>query len=167
MAGRNSTGRRLRGSRLIGLDELDRQIAQIAKLYGPKTGQKIMTSALRAAAKPIIADAKAGIPESEEWHHLSYSGKQQPERVGPGFARRSIKAKVLREPVGGNRWRAYIGVGRLAFYAVQWVELGTSKQARQPWLVPALQKEKGAAVRAMQRRMATAIRSVIKKGGKK
>lgn len=83
------------------------------------------------AAEPIAQRARALIPVGVDAHR-TYKGRE----VQPGFARANIRVKVTlnKDKTAAS---AAVGVQPEAFYAVQFVELGTSKMPAQPWLRPA------------------------------
>jgi hypothetical protein len=64
--------------------------------------------------------------------HKTYKGRI----VTPGFAARSIRIKSVRTRDRGVGI-ALLGVKPEAYYALQFVELGTSKQPARPWLTTA------------------------------
>lgn len=116
---------------LIGVKELS---AKLDKLSRKASGQ-ILRKAANRAVKPVLEAARARIPVNKiEELHKTYKGRS----VAPGFAQRSIAAKVSLSRDGRAVFAA-MGVKREAFYATQFVEVGTSKQAKQPWLVPAFE----------------------------
>lgn len=105
---------------------------------------KVTRSAVRAGAKTVVKRAKELIPEGIDAHR-TYKGRL----VAPGFARRAIRAitKLSRDKQAAT---ASIGVRKEAYYAVQFVERGTVKQAAQPWLRPALDQASSAALTAIK-----------------
>jgi HK97 gp10 family phage protein len=124
-------------SELLGVAELSRKLDQLSEKVRGSTLRK----AANAAVKPVIADAKSRIPvNAEDRLHWTYKGRQ----VAPGFAQRSIKAKVS---LSQDRRAVFaaIGVKREAFYAINFVELeiGSSKRKKTPWLVPAFESTRG------------------------
>lgn len=114
---------------LEGVAELTRQLEALGKL----DDGKVLRNAARAAMKPAQERAKALIPEGVDAHR-TYKGRL----VAPGFAKRSIRTKVSLSK-DKQKATAKLGVLSEAFYAVQFVELGTSQQSAQPWLRPAFE----------------------------
>jgi len=123
---------------LIGAKELQ---DKLAKLSG-KDAKAAVRRGLTAASKPVVFAARASIPKG-----VDSSRTIRGRIVGPGFASRNIKAKVImyRSGTGGS---VLVGPTTVAFYATQFVEIGTSRQARRPWLEPAFDSTKGAQVAA-------------------
>jgi HK97 gp10 family phage protein len=122
-----------------------KELARLLKQMPEKMRGQVMRQAVRAATKPVIAAAKARIPVNKiEELHKTYKGRA----VAPGFAQRSITAVTELGKSKLTAW-ARIGVKREAFYATQFVELGTSKQAKQPWLGPAFEATQSAQLSAI------------------
>jgi HK97 gp10 family phage protein len=128
-----------------------KELARLLKQMPDKMRGQVMRQAVRAASKPVIAKARTLIPVNKiDELHKTYKGRV----VAPGFAQRSITAVT---ELGKSKLTSWvrIGVKREAFYATQFVELGTSHQAKQPWLGPAFD--------ASQSAMLSAIVSQIRK----
>lgn len=91
---------------------------------------KALRSALMSATLPVVKEARARAPLGK-LPHKTYKGRI----VSPGFLARSLgrKSRVNRDGTGVS---VSIGVRNEAFYGVQFLELGTSKIPRRPWLVP-------------------------------
>jgi len=123
---------------LIGAKDLQ---DKLAKLTG-KDAKAAVRRGLTASSKPVVFAARSYIPKGVD------SGRTIRGRiVSPGFASRNIKAKVImyRSGTGGS---VLVGPTTEAFYATQFVEIGTSRQGRQPWLEPAFDSTKGAQIAA-------------------
>jgi HK97 gp10 family phage protein len=134
-------------SELLGVAELSRKLDQLSEKVRGSTLRK----AANAAVKPVISEAKSRIPINKtDELHKTYKGRS----VAPGFAQRSIAAKVS---LSQDRRAVFasIGVRREAFYAVNFVEVGTSKQKAHPWLRPAFD--------AMQSRIMSTFADVLRK----
>lgn len=139
-------------SAVKGLRELDAKLAAL----GVAAGEKVMRQALRAAMRPVLEAAKTAAPEGTELHR-TYRGRL----VAPGFGKRSVRL-VIAKPGRDGKFRAALGVRREAFYMLQFVELGTSKMAAQPWLTPAFEAE----VPATTERMAAELKKRIERAAK-
>lgn len=105
-------------------------IKKLALIGGLDDG-KIIVSAVRAGLTEAKKVAIQKIPKGTR-SHRTYKGRI----VAPGFASRNIKIIVQRrsDKKGAT---AMLGVAKEAYYAVQFVERGTKKMAKQPWLRPA------------------------------
>ena len=103
------------------------------------------------AATPIVREARLRIPIGDV-EHRTYKGNL----VAPGFAQRNIRkaSKII-----DGRAVVSIGVRREAFYATQFVELGTQKMDATPWLVPAFENQRD----EVERRLADQLRTKIAK----
>lgn len=136
-----------------GLRELGRKLDELSK----KASGQILRKSVRYAAKPAVDAAKQSIPQGAD-AHKTYKGRL----VAPGFARRSIRAvtKVSRD---GRSASVLLGVRREAFYAINFVELGTSKQPAQPWLRPALESTKDQQVSRLAEKLKMEIDKVARK----
>lgn len=106
-----------------------------------------LLKAAEEAALPVLQKARELIPVGVD-QHRTYKGRT----VAPGFAKRSIRvvARLNKDKTGAS---ASVGVAAEAFYAVQFVELGTAKMPAQPWLRPAYQSTRQAQLSALARRM--------------
>lgn len=124
--------------RVQGAKELQTKIMKLGKL----DGGKVLRNATLIATTPIINEARRRIPENDRTYlKATYKGRM----VAPGFAKRNIARKVILSR-DKSRANALVGVKSEAYYAVQFVELGTSKQVKQAWLEPAFRNQKEAAV---------------------
>ena len=112
---------------VTGAAQLSRQLAALEQ----QVAGKALRGAALSATLPTLRHAQATIPVGRV-PHTTYKGRL----VAPGFARRSLR-RATRLTHRGTRVSVRIGVRREAFYAVQFLELGTSKMPKQPWLVPA------------------------------
>jgi HK97 gp10 family phage protein len=137
---------------LEGVAELMRQLEALGKLEDGKA----LRSAVRAGMKPAQERAKALIPQGVDAHR-TYKGRL----VAPGFAKRSIRS-VTKLSKDKQKASAALGVRSEAFYAVQFVELGTSKMSAQPWLRPAFDSTLG----AQQAALAASLKKSIEKAAK-
>lgn len=114
-------------STIKGLKELEDKLVAL----GGAVGAKVLRSASLLALTPVVREAKLRIPVGDDAHR-TYKGNL----VSPGFAKRSVKKASWSNRVTGKA-KASVGVKREAFYAVSFVELGTSKMDAQEWLLPA------------------------------
>ena len=107
------------------------KLVQTLKAIGGLDDGKVLRAAVRAGMQPALASARARIPVSLKAHKV-YTGR----RVDPGFAKKSLRVITTITP-DKTRASALLGTRKEAFYAVQFVELGTSRAAAHPWLRPA------------------------------
>lgn len=102
---------------------------------------KILRPAVRSAMNDAKKRAAGLIPQGID-PHRTYKGRL----VAPGFARRSLRV-ISKLDKTKHKASAVLGVRAEAFYAVQFVELGTSKMPARPWLRPAFAASTDPAVR--------------------
>lgn len=114
---------------LLGDDKLAQQLAYLAN--GALT-VSILRPTVKKAMEIAYDRAQALIPTSAE-KHKSYLGHELP----PGFAKASIRI-ITRQRSDKQAVTAIMGVRKEAYYAVQFVEIGTAKQQAQPWLRPSM-----------------------------
>lgn len=134
-----------------GFKELDQKLRELAD---PKEQGKVLRAAAAAAGRKVAKQAKANIPVGTR-AHTTYKGRL----VSPGFARRSIRVKT-RLSRSKQSVSVKIGVKREAFYAAQFIELGTAKIAARPWLRPALESNKEVAIQMFAKRLRERIHKV-------
>jgi HK97 gp10 family phage protein len=129
---------------LEGVRELDAQLAGLSRAVRGR----VLRTAVRAAIGKARERAEATIPTGTV-PHRTHKGRL----VAPGFAKRNIRVAVrldrTREKATG-----VLGVDPEAFYAVQFVELGTVKVGPRPWLRPAF----NATLAEQQRELAARLR---------
>lgn len=117
-----------------GLKELSAKLKEL----GETVAARNLKGAAKDAMLPTEQAAKANIPVGSILHK-TYKGRT----VTPGFAQRSVKRAVTSARGSKNIVKAMVGVAREAFYAVAFLERGTSKMPARPWLVPAFESTQG------------------------
>lgn len=132
---------------------MDELLGQLNSLHSAMA-IKLLRSATGLAMTPVVANAKMRIPVGKE-NHLSYKGRL----LQPGFAMDSIKKATF---IKSGRAVASVGVRKEAFYATQFVEVGTSKMNAKKWLQPALEATRG----EVERRLTNSLRKKINKAVK-
>jgi len=142
-----------RSRHLAGVSELMKQLGELGALDDGKA----IRGATRAAGRIVAERARALIPKGTI-PHRTYKGRL----VAPGYASRNIRyiASLSKDK---QKATVVVGVRSEAFYAVQFVELGTSKMERQPWLRPAFQST----IEQQQTAMADHLRAWIEKVAKR
>lgn len=115
-----------------------KELEQILKDLGPRIASRLGDKALRAAARPIVKEAKRLVPKRT------------------GELRRSITA--VRGKGGGQNERVVqIGFKRPASRRAHLIEYGTSRSKPQPFMRPALDSQASNALRAMQDELAGGV----------
>lgn len=145
-------------AKLDGFADLVTRLQQLGKL---EDGRALRTAA-KAGVKPIFNQAKINIPKSAETVRTKRKGVDGKGRiVGPGFASRNIRTISQLRPAQGIA-RASVGVRADAYYAVQFVEKGTKKQKKNPWLEEASAQTIDAQIEAVK----TSLQKTIDKASK-
>lgn len=126
-----------------GLDELSKKLDQLSRIIS----NKAMRAAIMSASSPVLAAAKNSVPVGSVTHK-TYKGRE----VSPGFLKRSLSRRsfVSRRGYGAA---VLIGVKAEAFYGLQFLEQGTSKIPRRPWLVPAMTQNSGTVVETFRAKL--------------
>lgn len=153
---------------ISGYKELSAQLTAL----GAAAGGSALRSAASFAMKPAQRAAEAAAPEAnppygpyetrktplDPYPKKTYKGRA----VAPGFTRRSI---VVRSWLARSRdlVRVMLGVRKEAFYAVQFLELGTSKIPKRPWLEPAFRGALQHVDAALQQRLRQLIDRAARK----
>lgn len=118
--------------RIDGIDKLRRRLAELDK----NVRSELMTEALLAAAEPVRAQAEASAPR-----------------------RRGVLAVNVVKEVDEKEEKGTVKVGprtRDAFYGY-FIELGTSKMAAKPFLRPAIESQRKAAVEEARKVLARGL----------
>ena len=136
---------------LDGVAELTRQLIALGKLDDGKVLKKAVKNAIQQAYKK----AAATIPVGLEPHLVQLKKGGGKLFVAPGFAKKSLRT-ISTINSAKNVASGILSVRKAAYYAVQFVELGTSKYAAEPWLRPAFYEARG--------EMETALRETLVKG---
>lgn len=121
--------------------------AKLRELASPKEQAAALRASVRVPMKGVMKRAQANIVRISPGLralHRTYKGRL----VSAGFAARSIRMAVRLSP---DKTSAYsvLGVLAEAFYALQFLELGTAYIARQPWLTPAFYSSKDESIRGV------------------
>jgi len=113
---------------------------------------KELRGTARKAMEVVHRRAVAGVPVGNI-PHKTYKGN----RVFGGFAKRSIRLVAFVDKKNGTAV-ALVGPRREAFYATQFIELGTSKMPARPWLRPALQGSQNAVLTEIKQHLTRRVR---------
>lgn len=144
-------------SELIGVKELTSKITALGAAFAARE--------LRGTTKDALEEAehiaRATIPVGHE-PHKTYKGRI----VWPGFALGSLHIETFVNKAKGHAV-AILGVAREAFYAVLFVELGTSKDPAQPWLRPAFEQSKAPMLSSLAASLRKRVEKIAKKRGPK
>ena len=125
-----------------GFKKLSKQLSAL----GPAVGGKALRSAATSAMLPALKEARQSAPVAAPPYYYGGGGKDPyPKRthkgrlVTPGFTQRNVRrrSRLSRDK---RTVRVFLGVDSEAFYALQFIELGTSRQPKRPWLEPAFRR---------------------------
>lgn len=148
---------------LKGLKEVQRQIESIAA----DTRAKTLRSAMRAAFKPILEDAKARAPRDTgalaEGLVLSSARGKTDDTIAVGIvvvnnSSRHKQANMAAAAFGEAQSMSLPPSRRWHF-----AELGTARRGAQPFLRPALYRGAAGVVAALQAEVAKRVRKALKK----
>ena len=136
----------------------------IAKLRDMKSldDGKALRAAVRAGMRPALLAARAKIPISKKPHRLAKAYGS--ELVQPGYAQKAIRMITTVSP-DKQKASALLSVRKRAFYAVNFVELGTSKMAAHAWLRPAFYSTQEAQKQALADKLKAYLEKVAASSG--
>lgn len=112
---------------LEGFKDLEKKISALQKF----DRGKVLRAGGNAAGQVVVKRARGKVPVGDE-AHKTYKGRL----VSPGFASRSIKKNVVMDRAR-TKVDVRVGVKKEAFYAINFIELGTAHIPKKPWLTPA------------------------------
>jgi HK97 gp10 family phage protein len=139
------------------------QLEGVKDLTGKLTelGAKFATRELRGVVNVAIGEAlhkaRTTIPVGT-LAHRTYRGRI----VSPGYALSTLHVETKIDKKTGSAI-AFLGVGREAFYAVQFLELGTSKMPARPWLRPAFESSQDAMLQMIGDEMRKRVEKIAKR----
>jgi len=125
-----------------GLREIDELLKQLPK----QVAGRVLTAGLRAGGNVIRAEAKRTAPRRADPGAKPISSSSKKGRL-PGYLRASIIVRAIRE--AGTSAKVIVGPSRRAFYG-RFSEFGTSRQPARPWLRPAFDRTREAALKAIK-----------------
>lgn len=140
-------------SQLEGVRDLTGKITEL----GAKLAARELRGTVKASLTIAEHKARARMPQGTE-PHKTYRGRL----VSPGYAITTLHIEVgLNKRTGAVV--ATLGVGREAFYVVQFVELGTADMAAQPWLRPSFEESEDAMLRSIADELRSRIDKIAKR----
>lgn len=129
------------------LERLRTGAARTALRHASKKAGEVVRGAAESAA-PVGTVA-----------HKTYKGRLVPG----GFLSRNVAATVRYLSRKGSVL-VRIGPRREAFYGTQFIEVGTSKMPKQPWLVPAYESKRAEVEQTFVSELRAAIARAVKRG---
>lgn len=139
--------------RLDGVSDLTSKITEL----GAKLASRELKGVVKQAMQEPLHVARSNIPVGTQ-AHFTYRGRL----VSPGYALSTLRVEVTIDKRQGAAV-AFLGVGREAFYALQFVELGTSKMAARPWLVPAFVQSENQMLSGIRDELVKRVERIAKK----
>lgn len=142
---------------------------QLKDLGGAVSGKQLRSAAFTAMLPALRAAQKAapvGNPpyfdktdkrQRDPYPRKTYKGKL----VSPGFSSRNISRKSILDNAG-SRVRVLLGMKPEAFTAVQFIEFGTSKIPKRPWLEPSFRQS----IPAVDDRFRAALKRLLAKAAR-
>jgi HK97 gp10 family phage protein len=130
-------------NQITGTRELARKLSAMGEAAGGQALRSAVMSASLPALKAAIAAAPVGSPPysdgSDPYPKRTYKGRLVP----PGFLKANI---VRRSYLSKDRRTARVRIGPTseAFYGVNFIEFGTSKIPKRPWLEPSFRSSQSA-----------------------
>jgi HK97 gp10 family phage protein len=146
-----------------------RELSRKLSAMGAAVGGKTLRSAAMSAMLPALRAAQAQAPKGEPPYQVGnrsvdpYPVKTHKGRLRtPGFASRNVsrKSRLSRDK---RSVRVMLGVRPEAFYAIQFIELGTSRIPKRPWLEPAFRSS----LPAVDSRLQSELKKRIDKAAKR
>lgn len=125
-----------------GYKELSKKLTAMTSVAGGRLLRSAAMSAMLPALRAARAEAPVGDPPYlrrgkpfDPYPIKTHKGRLRT----PGFTKRNVarKSTLSRD---GRSVKVMLGVRPEAFYAIQFIELGTSKIPKRPWLEPAFRK---------------------------
>jgi HK97 gp10 family phage protein len=138
---------------LEGARELSRQLAEL----GVAVQGRVLRASVKEAMLPTFRRALSTVPVGTV-PHKTYKG----QTVEPGFAQQHLQLKTWLSK-DKSAAAAMVGVSPEAYYVLQFIEIGTSKFPAAPWLTPAFEASKDAAVQQITQEMRTRIERIAKR----
>lgn len=146
---------------ITGLAVLSKKLSQLTTLQEGKilksSSKFAMAAALKRARVNIPVGGKVGRSGRVTVSHLTYDGK----RVQAGFAKSQLRtaAFVNKEGTIGG---ALLTTTKQAFYAINFVELGTRYQLPQPWIRKSLLEARSDVEDRLASKIAEGINKIAK-----
>lgn len=146
-------------SELLGVAELQRKLKKMAD---PKDQAKALRASVSVPQHKTAKVARANlarISPGKRQDHRTYLGRI----VSAGFASRNV---IVRTALNRAKTAAFskLGVRKEAFYAINFFELGTSKMGAQPWLRPAFEGRRSAALKDMADSLRKSVTKYARRG---
>jgi len=140
----------------ISIPELPGLLARLKKIGDKKLANGAFRKGLRTGAKRIAKDARPLAPV----HQGPYPAHRKDRK--PGTLKKSIKVRAMKRSRKGVGIRVSDYYAGIAYYGA-FQEYGTKRQKAKPYLRPAFDKNKAAAVNDLKQEIKTAVEGAFKK----
>ncbi len=153
---------------VYGFKELSAQLQELGSAFESRA----LAAAAKKAMEPVAEAAAAAAPRGSP-PYGPYANHRKPfdpypkktyrgRRVAPGFTARNIRlvAGLIKDRTVA---RVRIGVAAEAFYALKFLELGTSRIPKRPWLEPTFRRM----LPTVETRLADELRALLDKAVKR
>jgi HK97 gp10 family phage protein len=138
---------------ITGLAELERRLLD----FPDKIARNILGGAIRAGAVVIQKEARQLAPASAEAHWVGKKGTKNRVLIQPGeLKRKAIKVRLAPRKKRTVPIEYWVYVARRNWYW-RFPEFGTSKRSAQPFMRPAFESRKEAAVERIREYLAARI----------
>jgi len=146
--------------------ELKKLLKNLKKLPA-KLNKSVVNLAVKAAAKPILDNAKRNVlSELPDHSHSEYDEHNMGDLEDAIIVRKLSKGKQAREN-GDNKdvttYRIGIKLDGSAWFA-HFIEFGSKLHTAQPFMAPAFENSAGLAIAAMKNYMKKRFEKAVKKG---
>jgi HK97 gp10 family phage protein len=139
-------------SQLEGVAALTKQLQALGSLEDGRA----LKRAVKAGIKPALTRAQQIIPVGSQPHRLTNG-----LLVNYGYAKENLRT-IATINDAKNIASGILGVRKLAYYALQFVELGTHKMAAQPWIRRALLESRDDCEAAFKDSIANAVERAVR-----
>lgn len=140
-------------SQLEGVADLTKKLTEMRGALAAKDLRGVVKEAITEAEHK----ARARIPQGSQ-PHITYRGRL----VSPGYAISTLHVETFINKRTGAAV-ATLGVGREAFYATLFVELGTARMPAQPWLRPSFEESEDGMLRSIAAELRKRVERIAKK----
>lgn len=139
-------------STLEGVAALTKQLNALSSLEEGRA----LRRAVKAGIKPALIRAQSLIAVGTQPHRLTNG-----LLVAPGYAKAALRT-ISTINAAKNIASGILGVRKPAFYALQFLEMGTRKMAAQPWIRRALLEARGECEEAFRDSIARSVERAAK-----
>lgn len=144
-----------------------REFSMYLNAMGKKISGRVLRKAVKTAGQLVVNEAIPNVPVGEQRDGQDFQKETYKGRLvwHPGFAQKNVRQKPF---VSRDRKKAgtLIGVAPEAFYAINFVEMGASRQAAQPWLRPAFAAKKSEMLSVLTKTMGDEIKKLKAKAAR-